>query len=175
MKMIEVKCDMCETMFSKPLKEHKRSLENNKKEFCSRNCAGRHIVSNFGDKVNKDTSYLKNYSKRDKFTGFRKFIRSINVRVNESNKTKGISLEELKQVWDEQKGICPLTGWSMVLKEGKGCLPNQASIDRIDNTKGYISGNVRFVALIANYCRNNFSDDQVIDFCRSVVNNISHQ
>ena len=40
-----------------------------------------------------------------------------------------------------------------------------------DSGESYIEGNVRFVAIIANYCRNNFTDNEVKLFCKAVVNN----
>jgi hypothetical protein len=49
--------------------------------------------------------------------------------------------------------------------------PYQSSLDRIDNNKGYIKGNVRFVCLMFNIARNDFSDNQVIEFCKQVASN----
>jgi len=169
MKTIEVVCDYCETKFIRPLKEHKRSLSLGRREFCSRICTGKRMIVNFGEKTNKNTEHLRVYKRSDEFTGFRKFIRSINLRTIEKGKEKGVTLQELKEIWDQQNGICPITGWHLLLKQEN--LPNQASIDRIDNSKGYVKDNIRFVALIANYCRNNFSDQQVFDFCLAVVYN----
>jgi hypothetical protein len=169
MKTIEAVCDYCQSKFFRPLKEHKRSISLGRREFCSRNCAGKQMIVNFGEKSNKNAEHLKNYTRADEFTGFRKFIRSINLRSLQQNKEKGATLQDLKDIWDQQKGICPITGWELVLKQQN--LPNQASIDRIDNSKGYVKENIRFVALIANYCRNNFTDQQVLDFCSAVVHN----
>ena len=50
---------------------------------------------------------------------------------------------------------------------------NLASIDRIDNDLGYIEGNVRFVSVMYNYARNNFTDEQVLQFAQAVVINAS--
>lgn len=44
--------------------------------------------------------------------------------------------------------------------------PFQPSLDRIDSTRSYTKDNVRVVWLIENYARNNFSDDDVIRFCK---------
>jgi len=171
MKTIEIKCDSCNKEFTRRLTEHKRSLRKGRKEFCSRTCAGNFVVSNFGDKANRDTSHLRGYSRKDEFTGLRKFIRISKRRADEKNQSCDLDLPFLKELWEKQNGICPLTGWSLVLKQFNSCIPNQASIDRIDNSKGYIKENVRFIALIANYCRNNFSDEQLIDFCSAVMIN----
>jgi hypothetical protein len=50
--------------------------------------------------------------------------------------------------------------------------PANASLDRINNTLGYIKNNVRFVAVIANLARQDYADKQVLYFCQSVVNNL---
>jgi len=45
----------------------------------------------------------------------------------------------------------------------------RASVDRIDNSKGYIRGNLRYISIMANYCRNEFSDEEVKMFCEAVT------
>lgn len=47
--------------------------------------------------------------------------------------------------------------------------PRRASLDRIDSSIGYIPGNIRFVSVMANYCKNSFSDQEVFEFCQAVV------
>lgn len=86
-----------------------------------------------------------------------------------------ITLEHLKEIWDKQKGICPISGYKMFQR--KNCntrvkidfLPERASLDRIDSSKGYIVGNVRFICLIAQYAKHKFPDKDVIKFCRHVM------
>jgi hypothetical protein len=46
---------------------------------------------------------------------------------------------------------------------------DNASLDRIDSQKGYLKGNVRFVALMANLARADFRDRDLLIFCRAVV------
>ncbi|NDB59958.1 hypothetical protein EB001_16140, partial [bacterium] len=81
--------------------------------------------------------------------------------------------EYLFQLWETQNGICPFTKQKLELRTHNYThienRPYQASLDRIDNNKGYVKGNVRFVALIFNYARNNFSDEQVLEFCKQVA------
>lgn len=47
--------------------------------------------------------------------------------------------------------------------------PYQASLDRIDSSKGYIEGNVEFVCLAVNYAKNGFSKEQMIEFFGKVA------
>lgn len=67
-----------------------------------------------------------------------------------------LTIEYIKQIWDDQNGICPLTGWALILPQGtaKGWEtsdPSNASLDRIDPSKGYVKGNVRFIAYMAKH------------------------
>lgn len=48
---------------------------------------------------------------------------------------------------------------------------NTASIDRIDCSKGYIEGNVRWVHKNINRMRSDFTDEEFIEFCRLVTIN----
>ena len=70
--------------------------------------------------------------------------------------------------------MCPFTGWKLLLPEGSSVRKDmsvyRASLDRIDNSKGYAKENVRFVSLMANYCRNEFTDQEVKMFCEAVTN-----
>ena len=80
----------------------------------------------------------------------------------------------LKEIWDSQQGVCPITGYALVLKTFKESkeklLPNHASVDRIDNNKGYVKGNIRFISVMANYALNNkFSEDDLEAFAQMIV------
>jgi len=82
----------------------------------------------------------------------------------------------LSNLWEAQSGVCPFTGWELKLPfhstdwDKDDDKLKRASLDRIDNSKGYIKGNLRFVSLMANYCRNEFTDEDVKLFCEAVVN-----
>lgn len=48
--------------------------------------------------------------------------------------------------------------------------PFKPSIDRIDSSKGYTINNVRICWMIENLCKNTFTDDDVIEFCKRKLN-----
>jgi ribosomal protein L33 len=114
----------------------------------------------------------------DPLSPFRRYVRFARfISKKNSRKTCNITAEYLKSLYEAQGGICPMTGWKLLLPRTsnthyelfkKG--PYNASLDRIDNSKGYDEGNVRFVSLVFNYARNVFSDQEVIDFCKAVAN-----
>jgi len=83
-----------------------------------------------------------------------------------------VTMSYLLQLYKEQKGICVLTGRKMYLGNsavGKRPHPDTLSIDRIDSSKGYVIGNVRFITYHANIAKNCFTDEQLISLCRDIA------
>ncbi len=77
----------------------------------------------------------------------------------------------LKYLWNlfqEQKQICAITG---------DYIPNieEASLDRIDSSKGYIEGNVQWVTYQANLSKHVMTMEQLYEFCRKVLNHANQQ
>lgn len=73
-----------------------------------------------------------------------------------------IDLKYLKTIWDNQNGKCVLTGVQLQHKcENKHY---QASLDRIDNTKGYIKNNIQFVSVATNWLKNKYGNNFVLEY-----------
>jgi len=51
--------------------------------------------------------------------------------------------------------VCPILG--LVLTKGNGYLHNSMSLDRVDNSKGYIPGNVRVISRKANIMKSDLT------------------
>jgi len=164
-------CEHCKKEVEKERGEINRSKRLRRPLFCSRSCS----VAAGNKKTPRGTaSHLKKGRERDQFTPFRWFLARIKTRVKEKGKNNNLTLEYLKQLWESQNGICSFTGWRMELPRhasgwNESSSPKRASLDRIDSSKGYIQGNVRFVSVIANYARNSFDDKEVIAFCKAVM------
>jgi hypothetical protein len=172
MKTIELKCGNCENLFLKDLREHKRRIKCGKTEFfCSQSCSTSKGNKNHPRKG--DLTKLNSGNRRDEFTPFRWFVLRAQNRDKRKHYGCDITVEFLKQLWDHQAQTCPFTGWTMILPQDTNgwneYSPINASIDRIDNSKGYMQGNVRFVCVMANLARQDFTDRQVLDFCCAVV------
>ena len=175
MKTITIKCATCNKEVIKLVSEVKRRKKVGKDTFyCNNSCASKHKIKHL---IQYQDNFIKTkYTRQpDKFSNFRWYIKVIRKHNKERNIGYNVDIQYLQELWESQKGICPFTKQQLELKthsKTKNIIsrPYQASIDRIDNDKGYIKGNIRFVALIFNYARNVFSDEEVLDFCFKVTN-----
>lgn len=191
--MIEVACHYCEKIFSRRIAEINRIKKLGRNCYCSSKCSGQVAgKKNIHFAREKSTYDISKHKKQcDEYSPFRRFTHKIRTRLaaflNEnSNKYKKnfdkekheftITLPYLKELWEEQKGKCPFTGIELILSpkqlNGKFNGLYLASLDRIDSSKGYIEGNVQFVSLMYNYCKNNFTDDQVKEFIKISYKNL---
>ncbi len=175
-KQIELVCSECGNKFNRPLKEHKRSLKLDRKEFCGRVCQGK-AGNNLGDFEGRpNPAYLIAGARRDEFTGFRYYTRKAKARYSESN----ITLEYLKKLWQAQEGKCAYTKIPIVLRNDTYLQYKQqnldykayrmASLDRIDSTKPYDVGNVQFVSLSINYMKASMTDTDTKEFLNLITN-----
>ncbi len=108
------------------------------------------------------------------------FIRRIYQGLNRKRKNSRraeclISLSEFLDVWQEQYeqfGMrCPYSGIEMTHTLGVGKTMYNMSIDRIDNTKPYIDGNLVFCCAIINRMKNNTSLKDFIMICKFITKN----
>lgn len=160
---ITIICDSCGINFERVAKEVKRSEKYGRKQYCNRSCAGKESPP-----AKCPPSLKEWFGKRtkDEFSPFRPHLSRVRARNHEFD----ITLESLKDLWEAQKGICPITGWELDhVKNGEKATPKTASLDRINNNLGYIAGNIRWISCMANFCRNSWDDEDVIDFCKAVA------
>lgn len=165
----ECVCKNCGLVFEKSLSEIKRNEKLNRPNFCSRSCAGKNNLKNFGDK-RMDASKLMTKRRGDQYTKFRYHFRNIKKR----NKDIDITIDDLKDRWEYQNGICEFTGVKMVLSSYTKIVKNPiytASLDRIDNNKGYVKGNIRWVSRAINWMKNDMNDDMLNELIMLIIEN----
>ena len=73
-----------------------------------------------------------------------------------------ITIEDLVEL-DAQSDICPISGIELLPFGSEGPDEQRRSIDRIDNSRGYVGGNVRIISKLCNQIRRDFerSDSEV--------------
>lgn len=169
----------CGKEFQKSRGEYNRRVKLGKKLYCSMGCfgkdAGKHNIP--ADKARHPENLRKAGWQFGELSPFKMMFNSARTHARNKGKEFTIELADLLTEWNKQNGICPLTGWSMVLHKKCGdkikTTPDRASLDRIDSAKGYVRGNVRFVSLMAQYAKNGWVDEDVVRFARAVATRAS--
>lgn len=82
-----------------------------------------------------------------------------------------ITIEDAWELFQSQGGKCALTGMplSLVTIKNKAPSAESASLDRIDNERGYETGNIQWLHKDINWMKGRFSQDYFIDMCRAVA------
>lgn len=161
-------CWTCKEEFEKPESELKRNEERGRRNFCSRRCTGKSSHKHLEIYYGKNNTNLKVGSTIDEYTGLRAFVRS-------SKKRKCLSFinkEDLLEIWERQKGICPYTGINLLKPSSKkvNCKIHTASLDRIDSAGDYTKENVQFISMAVNLMKSTMSHEQTVELCKIIAN-----
>jgi LPS O-antigen subunit length determinant protein (WzzB/FepE family) len=181
-KLSTINCDGCGKEFQKETRYIKAGQKKrNGKNYCSSKCFGKFsAANNLSSEWNnseQNKQHLKQYSnnRKDEYSSFRTLLKSCKTRTNKSGQAKGefdLDLLYLKELWEKQNGKCAITKVDLKLESSYN-KNYQASLDRIDSSKGYVKDNVRYISVSANWLKNNLDDNHVMEFiqiCRMVVN-----
>lgn len=104
----------------------------------------------------------------DKHTFFTTLLRK-------ERKDAGLTHEILISMWQDQKGLCALSGVPMTMIRKKGRVNTNCSIDRIRPGEAYTPDNIRLVCSFINGFRQDVSDSELEWWCDQVVKNGSHR
>jgi len=80
-----------------------------------------------------------------------------------------ISIEYCDKLFKEQGGICRLSG----IKLKTNSNGSTASLDRIDNTKGYIEGNVQWLHKDVNMMKRTYTQEHFVKMCELISDNFT--
>jgi len=83
-----------------------------------------------------------------------------------------IPIEYAWQLYEKQDGKCNISNEQLYLAKSSKELNsggNTASLDRIDSSKGYIEGNVQWVHVIVNYMKQEFLQEEFINWCKKIT------
>ena len=106
---------------------------------------------------------------------YREFKYILKCLKNSGRKECSVSLRDLKDVWEEQHGICIYSKIKLKLpchsNNSPGVPYEVASIDRIDSSKPYTRENIQYVSRNINYAKHKMSHLDMIEFIKVLVNN----
>jgi len=111
--------------------------------------------------VSSAKKFSENRPVGDKQRMYNKFLNSAKSRAIEWN----LSIDEMYEVYN---GYCNMTGWEISINYSK----QTASLDRIDNDKGYIVGNIQWVHTMVNMCKNKYKNVDFIEMCKAISNRV---
>ena len=94
------------------------------------------------------------------------------TRALKENKFKfDLTLEQLLELWDKQKGLCAISGLEMTTIKGKGKMPLNASIDSIQPGQDYTISNIQLVCSHVNMMKSNLTEEELLEFCKAILKN----
>ena len=167
-------CDWCGGEGIKATSEYNRNLKKGRKNYCCRECAAKGASKTRTGLKRPVTEALLEHlqsicgNRRDEYSSFRYTFRNAKKRFKDFN----LDLEYLKEIWDNQKGICPYTGIELILPEENNIdtlnITRRASLDRINSELGYVKGNVQFVSTPINYMKSTMTDLQTKQFLKEI-------
>lgn len=81
-----------------------------------------------------------------------------------------LTIEDIVALYTKQNGRCALTNWPIAWSATQW--NHTASIDRIDNTRGYTQDNIQLVHKTANMARGTLTLDHFTYLCHAVANKV---
>lgn len=115
----------------------------------------------------------RNKTRLDQYSPFKYSLNKARSRSKSRNQVTDLTLEYLKEIWENQKGLCSYTNIKMEMPrssqdEDIKKSPRKLSLDRIDPNIGYMQGNVEYVCYSVNVMKNDFTKDQMVDFINQI-------
>lgn len=114
----------------------------------------------------KNNEYIKEYRKS-------KLNEATLSGIKKRAKQKGLDFDlELEDILGT---TCPVFGVELKRGSRKGPSDFAPSVDRIDNSKGYVKGNVQVLSNLANKMKMNATPEQLIQFAEWVFKTYKHK
>lgn len=121
---------------------------------------------------NKDKISEKNKQRYTNLTLNEKFIQLVKNASKRERVKCFITVEHLHDVWQRQEGLCAYTKLPL---SSEAHQLNTVSLDRIDSDKDYTADNIQLVCVPINRMKLDYSEDQFIQLCKLVAQNVSKQ
>lgn len=97
------------------------------------------------------------------------FWSSIVAKAKERDILIAVTIEQAWARFLEQNRRCALTHWTLDMNGFKGNNERTASLDRIDNGRGYDVDNIQWVHKDVNWMKGRFTQSRFIELCKAVA------
>ena len=94
-------------------------------------------------------------------------------RATKKNIEFDITLEDLVDIYNKQKGLCAITGLKMTHDVLNGRTYTNMSLDRIDSQKGYIKDNIQLVCMVVNQMKSDLTYEELYFYCNKIVHSFN--
>lgn len=125
-----------------------------------------------------NNDFRKRGKDNSKYTGVGEvtgtYINNIRSAAKKYGKNYNVSNEYLSNLYETQKRKCAFSGIPLTIGNRYLKLETTASLDRINNSKGYIEGNLQWVHKAINKMRGNLTIDEFLTLC-TVVSEYSNR
>jgi len=81
-----------------------------------------------------------------------------------------ISIDDIADLYEKQKGQCALTGWDITFPEIGHHSYFSCSVDRIKNGIGYVKENIQLVDGRVNMIKGKYEQEFFLEVCKAVAN-----
>lgn len=88
--------------------------------------------------------------------------------------TNTLTRKDLWEQWIKQDGRCAYTGIPLVMRNMNPKLEQNASLDRIDNDKNYVKGNIVWCHKVVNIMKHVLPLDEFIQWCKMIADNFKN-
>ena len=165
--IVEKECFNCGNMFTVKTTNKNRSNEDKQFHFCPE-C--RKKLSAQQKKViirEKCPEVAERYKKQRRAEFERNYIKQKLFQLKRRAEQRGLefNLDESDIIIPEK---CPILEVPLVIGK-KNDYMYSPSIDRIDNTKGYIKGNIQVISMKANTMKNSATPEELVNFCKNIL------
>lgn len=116
----------------------------------------------------QNQKYERNRSRKYSYTFEGKIIR-LKARAKRDGLEFDLTVDDLRNSWVD---TCPVFGTKLKVGPHGKAYANNASVDRIDNSKGYIPGNIQWISRLANSMKRDATSKQLIQFAKWVLKTI---
>lgn len=81
---------------------------------------------------------------------------------------------EVFALYHKQEGKCAISGVKLTHIRSEGKVYTNISIDQIDPSKGYTLDNIQFVCFVVNMMKHTMTKEQLISWCKTIIENNKH-